>query len=323
MIAGVGGPLVEVHDRAVAEARRRAQASASGTRPRRRKRDPAEPGAEQPAGAPGDHLPRRPRALAEEQVRDERGDRTDHEPGRAAEHVPGDHDDVGRRLDVGQRREGDTPEGRQRGQRRDEGEHARCRDACARTRRSRRRARRRGSAASRRDSSHVTPPGRIALWPIAPSETSPEGEASPINAAPSSAVSAPPAPPSTRATCVAKYQPPASTLRGRRVGDGAPVAEEDHARGEGRGKLGVVRRDHHDARRDRAAGPRARHGGPAPCPGWARRAAARRGRAQDQLERGALALAARDVPRVAARRTRSRAGARRSCRGADGHPGAG
>ena len=40
----------------------------------------------------------------------ERGDRADHEAGRAAEHVAGEQDDVGGRLDVGQRRERDAAE---------------------------------------------------------------------------------------------------------------------------------------------------------------------------------------------------------------------
>ena len=178
------------------------QAAASGTRPRSRPKTRARPAPNRPDAAPGDHLPRRPRALAEEQVAGQRGDGADHEPGRAAERVAGDQHDVGRRLDVGQRGEGDPAERGHRRQRRDERDHARASGGCARTRRSRPRSRRRGGASSRRSSSCRHPLG-------APR-------------APCSGVSAPPAPPSTRATWVAKYQPPASTSCGAASATGRP-----------------------------------------------------------------------------------------------------
>jgi hypothetical protein len=130
-------------------------------------------------------------------------------------------------------------------------------------------------------------------------------EAAARSSAPSSGSSAPPAPPSTRAVSVAKYQPP---LRISSAGPSAiarPVGEQHDAIGEGGGELGVVgggprRRSRPPRGRagDRRARPSRRGRGRA----WARRAD--RGRrlaagAEHDGEREALPLAAGEVARVA------------------------
>ena len=126
VVAGVGHPQVQVHHHAVADA-------GDGARGRQRAAPELAPGraGEQRAAdadaAPRAHLPRGPRPLSEEHVRGQRRHRPDREAGRAAERVAGQQHDVGRRLDVRQRRERDPAErgeGRERG---DEREHARRR----------------------------------------------------------------------------------------------------------------------------------------------------------------------------------------------------
>ncbi len=145
----VGDPDRGVHDHAERRGPRAPHASASGTRPIRWPVSAAQDGAEHAAEAPGDHLPRRPRALPEDEVRRERGDRADDEAGRGAEREAGDQDDVGRRLDVRQRRERDPPERGERCERRDEREHPRGRVRALVPGEARPRARRRGRSARR------------------------------------------------------------------------------------------------------------------------------------------------------------------------------
>ena len=80
----------------------------------------AQQAAEQPAPAPGEHLPRRVRALAEEEVRGERGERTDGEaPLRAKRHA-GRRDEHGDGLHARDRREEDPAGGGEAAERRDE-----------------------------------------------------------------------------------------------------------------------------------------------------------------------------------------------------------
>ena len=213
VVAGVGDPHVQVHERAEAQP---GDPAGGG------ERDPAEVlaaeagqrGAEQADAAPADHLPRRPRALAEEQVRGERGDGADHEPGRAAERVARDQHDVGRRLDVGQRGERDAPERGHRGERRHECDHARRRVRALVPDEADERDRAEDEERGQRSSSCEA----SGLWASARSQ---RGALL--------GVSAPPAPPSTRATWVAKYQPPASTSCGVASATGRAVAEQDHA----------------------------------------------------------------------------------------------
>ena len=124
------------------------------------------------------------------------------------------------------------------------------------------------------------------------------------SAAPCSGSSAPPAPPRMRAVSVAKYQPPASSSAVGAVGDHAPVGEQHRALGEVGGELGVVRGHDHGLAllgSTRAARARARPWRRGPCRAWARRARARAGGSPpgDDREREALALAAREVARVA------------------------
>src|SRR6201999_1097293 len=69
---------------------------------------------------PRRHLPGRPRPLPEPEVGDQRGERDDREARRRAKRVAGEDDDVGGRLDVGEGGECDPPGDRQRGERGDE-----------------------------------------------------------------------------------------------------------------------------------------------------------------------------------------------------------
>src|SRR3954469_7230026 len=73
---------------------------------------------------PDAHLPRRPPPLAEEKRRRQGADRADGEAGRGAQYEAAEEDDVERRLDAGDGREGDAAQRGQRGQRGDEREDA-------------------------------------------------------------------------------------------------------------------------------------------------------------------------------------------------------
>ena len=113
-----------------------------------------------------------------------------------------------------------------------------------------------------------------------------------------------------RAVSVAKYQPPREHLGGRRRRrSGAPSASSTTRSANGRGELGVVRGDEHRraAGGELAAGARrARPWRRGPCRASARRGRhrRRRRRAEDDREREPLALAAREVARVAVGETR-------------------
>ena len=130
----------------------------------------------------------------------------------------GEDHHVGGRLDVGEGGEGDPAGDRQRRQRRDQGDDLRGRPrALVPAKPATRTAPRIRKLTSSQDSSAL-PPGarRGALLGVMTPGTS-----------------------STRATSVAKYQPPERTC-GRAVGDQDPVAEQDDPRGEGGGELDVV-----------------------------------------------------------------------------------
>ncbi len=248
-----------------------------------------------PDPAPRDHLPRRPRALGEEQVRRQRRHRPDREPGRAAEHVAGDQDDVGRRLHVRQRRERDPAERGQRRQRGDEREHlrGRPRPLVPGEAREQRQAEDREARAD-------------------PDHRSTSGRAAASSAAPDCGSSAPPAPPSTARGLGGEVPATAEHLGGRRVGDRAAGAEQDRARRPRGRELGVVRRDEHGgAVRGQLAQARRERGAVRPVHAARRLVEADRDRrlaaAQHELEREPLALAAGDVARVA---VGQRAGAR-------------
>ena len=70
--------------------------------------------------APADHLPGRPRSLAEQRVREQRGRAADGDARARAQRRAGDGDDDGHRLDVGDEREQHPPGGRGGGQRGDQ-----------------------------------------------------------------------------------------------------------------------------------------------------------------------------------------------------------
>ena len=126
-VVAVGDPVADVLDSGEREADHRAHDR------QRPAADPSasvsdrEPGPDQAGRAPGGHLPRRPRPLAEEEVRHQPSERPDHEARAGAERVPGHQHDVGRRLDVRQRGERDPPERRERGQRRHQRDDPRVR----------------------------------------------------------------------------------------------------------------------------------------------------------------------------------------------------
>ena len=106
-----------------------AQAPASARRPCPSARDGREQRTGDPGRAPADHLPGRPRALTEEDVRGQRSERADHEPGSGTEHVARQQRDVGRCLHVRHRGEHDPRRHRQRGQRGDQRHQLRRRTA--------------------------------------------------------------------------------------------------------------------------------------------------------------------------------------------------
>ena len=125
-----------------------------------------------------------------------------------------------------------------------------------------------------------------------------------ISSAPCSGSSAPPAPPSTRAVSVAKYHPPLSTSRGRRVDDHPPVGEHHHALGERRRELRVVRRDNYRASPTRRCAHQIREydlGLAIHATGRLVQAERRRRRVAgaDDRQRQALTLATAQIPRVA------------------------
>src|SRR3954447_24566132 len=150
------------------------------------------------------------------------------------------------------------------------------------------------------------PAGRIAPWAIAPSDVSPLGEPSPSydRRLPREQRRA-----LLRGQCAAGPAEHARDLRRevpaagehvarRRVGDRAAVAEQDDAGRERGRELGVVRgHDDHAVARSQAARERVAARGVHPARRLVEQQDARL-RAQDQLERGALALAAGHVARV-------------------------
>ena len=77
-------PEPEVHDDAEGEAERDSERGEGEPAAQERPQQPAE----QAAAAPGEHLPRRVRALAEEEVRGERGERADGEAARGPSATP-------------------------------------------------------------------------------------------------------------------------------------------------------------------------------------------------------------------------------------------
>src|SRR5680860_884153 len=115
-VPSIGRHKREVQQSAVGDACQGAdggKSHASGARP-----DDGQRGAQQAAHPPAGHLPGRPGALAEPEVRDQPGQRPDREAGSRAEREAAEDDDVGGGDDVGQGREGDPAgdgEGREGG----------------------------------------------------------------------------------------------------------------------------------------------------------------------------------------------------------------
>ena len=311
-VVGEGEPGVEVER----PARSRTPPGRADQRHRHARDRPSRRAPEQRPGdadqPPREHLPRCPRPLAEDDVGRDRGDRADREAGRAAERVAGDQHDVGRRLDVRERRERDPPERRERGQRRDERDGARRAGASARTRRSRRPARAR--AARRSASCQLTTRASAAL----------RRSGLELSAIACPAVRMPRCPPRTRAVSVAKYQPPASSsARARRRARARPPAAPTRVANAAANSGSWVATSTAAPRsraREQLAG-ELRLGARGPC-----RASARRGRARpaslaarrDDREREPLALAARAGRAGGARRApsapRARARPRRARR---------
>src|SRR6185312_2099889 len=201
-LAAVGRDQGEVEDRPVAD---RGEPADRGERqPADVARAEREPRAEDPAEPPGGHLPRRPRSLPEPEVGDQRGERADREARRRAERVPGEDDDVGGRLDVGEGGEGDPPGDRQCRQRGDQGDDLGGR---ARALIPGEAADQDGGEDQETDQLPAHPPAPRAselfrhIWRLK-SEARP-----PRRAAPGSWVTTP-GTSRTRATSVAKYQPP-------------------------------------------------------------------------------------------------------------------
>ena len=217
---------------------RPASAQARGERPAAEvaPEDAREQRAEDPDRAPAGHLPRRERALAEEDVRRQRADGADDEAGRAAEDVAREQDDVGRRLDARDRRERDAAERGERGERRDEREELRRRPRALVPR----------EAGGERDREHGEG-GELPAVTGAPATVVMRARS---RSAPSSGSSAPS---TIRAVSVAKYQPPLSSSAVGPSAIGAAVGEQHDAVGDERGELGVVRRDEHGAARRAAA----------------------------------------------------------------------
>src|SRR5439155_11401688 len=111
-------PLPDVHQAAEGEAEDEAE--------ERERNAPADErrgeGADDAAAAPGEHLPRRPGTLAEEEVRGQRGECADTEARAGAERGAGRDRDHRHRLNAGDRGEEDPPAGRGRGERGNERE---------------------------------------------------------------------------------------------------------------------------------------------------------------------------------------------------------
>src|SRR5687768_11571608 len=85
-------PVPEVHERAEGEA----ENETGGGEGDPTLEEPRQERSREAAAAPAEHLPRSPRPLAEEEVRDKRGERARGEPGPRAEGRPcrnGDHGD--------------------------------------------------------------------------------------------------------------------------------------------------------------------------------------------------------------------------------------
>ena len=114
-VVAVGDPVADVLDRGE-------RVAGDGAHERERPAtdafagDDGEAGPEHAGRPPRRHLPRRPRPLSEEEVRGQPGERADDESGGAPERVARYQHDVGRRLDVRERGERDSPE---RGERRE------------------------------------------------------------------------------------------------------------------------------------------------------------------------------------------------------------
>ena len=294
------------------------QAAANGTRPRSWLMR-ASPAPNRPTPPQADHLPRRPRALAEEQVGGQRGDGADHEPGRAAERVARDQHDVGRRLDVGQRRERDPPERGHRRQRGHERDHARRRVGALvpdEAHDEHGAEDERGGGDPAHGASSPRAAGGPALRRVLPATCGlwPNRRRALLG------VSAPPAPPSTRATWVAKYQPPASTACGSASATGRPSPSRiTRVAKAAANSASWVATMHVRS----SSAPRARRGAPGPSRAWARRAAGARRRRRARAAAPSAAARRRTRRAGGGRRARSRARRRRSSRASDGRRDAG
>src|SRR3954449_7491922 len=223
VVARVGHPQVHVHHDTVGGAGERA-----GGRERAPAELPAgdagEHGAADPDAAPRAHLPRRPRPLAEEDVGGERREGADSEAGRPPERVARQQHDVGRRLDVGQGRERDPPERRERRERRHEGQHARGRMRALVPREARDEGEPEDHEGGREPAHRATSvcsgaEGSVA-GPAVRGAAAPSGAAAWMRAAPASGSRAPPA--RMRAVWVAKYHPPPRTSAVGASATGAP-----------------------------------------------------------------------------------------------------
>ncbi len=264
LLAAVGHHHREVEQRAVGEpgdAARDGEPDAAepsaGRRGERRATDPDQP--------PSRHLPRRPRPLAEPEVRDQRGERPDGEPGAAADRVAGEQHDVGGRDDVRDR--GEERAGRRSRARRARrpGRRSATAAGSARTRRSPRRARpRRGSRS--------WPPASSSLRPLTAARA-----ARRRSSAPRSGVIAP-----------VDVEDPGDL--GREV----PAAREDL----GAGAVGDQPRPRRAARRARRTPPRTRRRASRPRPPSP-------ASASPPIRSASSCLRARSIPRVGSSRQTS------------------
>ena len=187
-------------------------------------------GAEHAAEPPARHLPRRPRPLPEPEVGDERGEGADGEaraPARARSRRRSTMSVVG--LTLGKAAKAIRP--------------AIASAASAATRAT--------TCDGGRERSYQAKPASRTRAEDQEAGQLPAHQPSPPRraaAAPCSGVTTP-GRSRTRATSVAKYQPPERISRGRAVGDHDAVAEQDDALGEGGGELDVVGGDDHRRRR--------------------------------------------------------------------------
>ena len=294
ILSGGECPLIHVHPRAERETGQTAESGEHEPVRLAAAKRAREHGARDAHGAPSGHLPDGPRALRQEDVRDDRRDRADREPRHGAECVAREQDDVGGGLDVrdrGEREPADDGERRERGHDRDTRAGGRSRSYQAKppASASGEEAERGGLPAHRRASARDSE--RPALRHAALAQD--------LRALLRQ---------ECRAVCYAGHlgrEMSASSehLFGRPVGDHDALPEQHDPVGKRGGELGVMRRDHHRraALRELAgSAPRARPCGSGPCPrvGSSRRTTAAAVAAEHHLQGEALALAAGQVARV-------------------------